>query len=108
MVLLMLAAPLAASFTMNVRPLRLNKEGEDMHRSRPIGLMQAPKIHRLCTRSQPIVMQAPKIRPPPKDDGEASMSNPNEDSVDFEFDATTVVALLGAAIAFNFFVVANL
>ena len=34
--------------------------------------------------------------------------NPNDYGVDFEFDATTVVALLGAAIAFNFFVLANL
>ena len=34
--------------------------------------------------------------------------NPNEDGIDFEFDATTVTALLGAAIAFQFFVLANL
>ena len=54
-------------------------------------------------------MQAPKIQPPTPegDDGMPSV-NPNEDTVDFEFDATTVVALLGAAIAFNFFVLANL
>ena len=53
-------------------------------------------------------MQAPKIRPPSDNDDGSPSVNPNEDTVDFEFDATTVVALLGAAIAFNFFVVANL
>ena len=60
-------------------------------------------------RTTSTFMQAPKIKPPPKDDNDGLPSvNPNEDSVDLDFDATTVVALLGAAIAFNFFVLANL
>lgn len=41
--------------------------------------------------------------PPQPEDEEDSLYN-----ADFSFDATTVVALLGAAIAFNFFVLANL
>ena len=60
------------------------------------------------TRTATTSMQAPKIRPPSDNDDGSPSVNPNEDTVDFEFDATTVVALLGAAIAFNFFVVANL
>ena len=41
--------------------------------------------------------------PPQPEDEEDSLYN-----ADFSFDATTVVALLGAAIAFNIFVLANL
>ena len=53
----------------------------------------------------------PRIQPPPRDKPDSTAEEP-EDSLyarpEFEFDAATVTALLGLAIAFQFFVVANL
>ena len=62
----------------------------------------AAAIHFEDMRVRHVRMQ--DLPPPPQpEDEEDSLYN-----ADFSFDATTVVALLGAAIAFNFFVLANL
>ena len=44
-------------------------------------------------------------KPPPPPEEEDSLYNTG---ADFEFDAVTITALLGAAVAFQFFVLANL
>ncbi len=55
-------------------------------------------------RARVLHVRMQDLPPPPQpEDEEDSLYN-----ADFSFDATTVVALLGAAIAFNFFVLANL
>ena len=55
-------------------------------------------------RTRVLGVRMQDLPPPPQpEDEEDSLYN-----ADFSFDATTVVALLGAAIAFNFFVLANL
>jgi len=55
-------------------------------------------------REQQEAQRAARSRPPsPNDERESLYSRPS-----FELDATTITALLGAAIAFQFFVLANM
>ena len=53
---------------------------------------------------------APRITPPENDDGDRQMSERESlyASPDFELDAFTITALLGVAIAFQFFVLGNM
>ena len=61
-----------------------------------------------------VLMQQPRMRPPPKDEDDDSKSAEQRErdalyaGPSFELDATTITALLGAAIAFQFFVLGNL
>ena len=66
----------------------------------------------LSTSAQRLYMSgdAPRITPPENDDDDRQMSERDSlyASPDFELDAFTITALLGVAIAFQFFVLGNM
>jgi hypothetical protein len=72
-------------------------------------LLRAPvrALHRPTTQQQWRVPASPNLGPPlptpPQEEGDSLYNTPK-----LEFDAFTVLAILGGAIAFNFFVLANL
>jgi hypothetical protein len=85
---LLLLLPLCRAFIMVPMSLQMDS---------PLGRNRGPSIY-LKENRPPL----PKIRDNGENEG-SLYTTPN-----FEFDAVTVTALLGAAIAFQFFVLANL
>jgi len=97
MLLLLAAVVPAATYHFNYKVAVLSRQSAQGLR------VTTPDFEPLGSTLRTRPVQALNLPPPPEKEEDSLYDTP-----DFELDATTVLALLGGAIAFNFFVLANL
>lgn len=84
-------------------PLLLPAESFRLPNAR--GLLTQTKVRPACRGGSIIVCEPPRVGPPSDEERER---NSLYTTPSFEFDAVTITALLGAAIAFQFFILGNM